>query len=116
MRYLRTTDRLTRPFRRVATFALNSLRIDVDWIGGRGGGPGFSFEEVRVFVAFELRGWSRAVGSSVMIGGRRGPAGALLRDAPGDALALVVSDDCRRVLVRTAHEPGTRRQRLSEPG
>ena len=100
-RFIAHVDRLENPFRRVATFTFNGVRVDVDQIGGRGYGPGFSFIDLRIFFGFELRGRAWQCGSSIGLGGRLGPAGILLRDD----LALVVGDAHDCVYLRRLTDP-----------
>ncbi len=79
-RSARAGVRLHSTWRRITSFTVNDQRIDVEAFGGIGGGPGFGFKDVRIYVDDVLvgRGWRG--GCSLGFGGSNGPAVALLRN------------------------------------
>lgn len=79
-RSARAGSRLHSTWRRVTSFTVIDQRISMEAFGGMGGGPGFAFKDVRIYVDDVLvgRGWRG--GCSLGFGGSSGPAVALLRN------------------------------------
>ena len=72
--------RLRSTWRRVSRFIVNDQRIYLEAFGGIGGGPGFGFRDVRIYVDDELVGRAWSGGCALGFGGSSGAAVALLRD------------------------------------
>lgn len=67
-------------WRRISSFTVNDQHIYLEAFGGIGGGPGFGFKDVRIYVDDVLVGRAWRGGCSLGFGGSSGPAVALLRD------------------------------------
>lgn len=72
--------RLRSTWRRVSDIVIDGQRIDLEAFGGFGGGPGFGFREVRLYVDDVIAGRAWSGGCSLGFGGRSRPAVALLRN------------------------------------
>ncbi len=72
--------RLRSTWRRVASFTVIDQRIYLEAFSGIGGGPGFGFRDVRIYVDDVLVGRAWRGGCSLGFGGSNGPAVALLRN------------------------------------
>ena len=79
----------------------------LEWIGGRGWGPGFGFSEVRIYLDREVVGREWELGSSIGICGKVGPAVAVLREG----LALRVDGKKEHLELVRLTEPGVPNQR-----
>ena len=96
VRFIDHENRLRDAWRRYADFMFNEHRIHVETFGGQGGGPGFAFEEVRIYVDEEIRGRTLRLGCSLGGGSMGDRAVALLREdlaltigIPADVMLLV---------------------------
>ncbi len=75
-------------WRRVSRFIVNHQRIDLEAFGGIGGGPGFGFRDVRIYVDDELVGRAWSGGCALGFGGSSGRCGGAV------ARRLCRSRDC----------------------
>ena len=70
--------RLRAAWRRVTSFTAGRCQIYLEAFGGIGGGPGFGFRDVRIYVDGRLAGRAWKGGCSLGFGGGAGPAVAML--------------------------------------
>jgi len=97
VRFIATPNRLRGAWRRSAEVTFNARAVFIEAFGGNGGGPGFGFTDVRVYLDGEIVGRAWSGGCSLGFGGGIGPASAMLRDD----LALRVDQSMQNVeLVR----------------
>lgn len=81
------TCQLRKTWRRVARYTHEGREVYLEAFGGIGGGPGFGFREVRLYINKTIVGRAWVGGCSLGFGGSVGPAIALL----GEGLALRVT-------------------------
>jgi len=104
VRFINHPSRLRDEWRRSAELTFNEEPVRVEAFGGNGSGPGFGFEDVRIYLNGEIVGRAWSAGCSLGFGGGFGPAVAMLRDD----LALRVDHKRENLELVRATEPGAK--------
>jgi len=100
-RFISHARRLRQDWRRLAELTFNGDPLCVEALGGVGGGPGFIFTDVRIYLRDELVGRAWWGGCSLGFSGRVGPAVAVL----GNNLALRVNNEMTAIEVVLSDGP-----------
>ena len=109
VRFIAHGNRLRDEWRRCAELTFNGRDVYLEWFGGTGGGPGFSFSEVRIHLDRKLVGRAWRLGCSLGGGGYDSPAVAMLRDD----LALRVDTKMEHLELVRLTGPGVKAPRPS---
>jgi len=106
VRFIGHCGRIRDAWRRWAELEFNDRPVFLETFGGNGGGPGFGFTDVRIYLDEGIVGRAWQVGCSLGFGGGGGPAVAMLRD---DLALRVDREQLNLELVRLT-EPGIRKR------
>ncbi len=79
-RFVGNGYRLSDTWRHYATFEFADRQVDIEVFSGIGGGPGFAFKDVRLYLDGLVVGRAWCGACSLGFGGGAGPAIAMLRD------------------------------------